>query len=158
MRTSKPILASKLTRIIFRIVAPKQANNPIDPSINWVVITTSSLSFETLFTGKYTISYDGVINIISTRLDMLTFNDANGECKLQMSGDGGNTFVDVTNEVPGAATSLWSVGPGEWVNNVQIGPDKFQIRLLGRSTDGNPTGIYIHPVSAIDIIFSKKLL
>lgn len=108
----------------------------------YTVGTTSSLSYVTLFTIKYTVDVEGLLTVSEMTFDNIeSNNDANGECKLQISGDGGNTFVDVTGDIGGGI--LATGGAGLWINNVEVGKDKLQVRILGRSTDGNPANIIL---------------
>lgn len=109
--------------------------------------TTSSLVYEELAKVSYTIDTTGAISVINILIDDITTdNSVNAEAKFQISGDGGVTFKDITGNI-GAGAALSTTGAGLWINSIDIGVDKFQIRLLGRSTDGSPATINIYPLT-----------
>lgn len=114
-----------------------------NPSIT-LLGTTSSTTFEPVFTAKYTIDTEGIIDIGEIRFDVITFNGfntgLNAESIYQISGDGGQTFTDVTTAI-NSTQGIETIGQGKWIDNVEIGLDKLQIRVLGRSTDGNPASM-----------------
>lgn len=99
--------------------------------------TTSSLVYENMYTAKYTVDVSGSITVTNIRLDITTDNSANGQSKFQISGDGGNTFVDMTDDTTVGLVNIFT-DVGKWITNIQTGDDKLQFRILGRSTDGNP--------------------
>lgn len=117
---------------------------------------TSSLVFVPLYTANFTVDTEGVISVANMLLFISTNNDANAVCKLQISGDGGNTFVDATGEIGTGALS--TSGPGLWLSNVQAGLNKFQIRIMGKSTNANPANILVEIDSFIECIFNKSFL
>ena len=116
----------------------------------------TSLSYIILDTYKTTIDTYGVLKVISIFLNMFTLNDANAKCKIQISGDCGNTFIDITEDIEDG--DLFKSGSGLWINSVEIGTDKLQIRVLGKSTDGNNTNILIDLSSHIDMVINKTLI
>lgn len=103
--------------------------------------TTSNLVYESLLTNSYTIDVSRIMSVVEISVYIETGNDANGECKLQISGDGGSTWVDMTTDIGTGA--LITGGPGRWISSIDLGQNKLQERILGRSTDGNPANIKI---------------
>lgn len=119
--------------------------------------TTTSTSFVTLFTNQYTIDINGVIDVVDIFVDITTNNTTNGRLKMQISGDGGSTWVDITNEMAGG-TGIRRTGPGLWINNVLTGLNKLQIRVLGRSADGLLATLRVRNNSFFYFIFNKKII
>jgi len=123
----------------------------------FTVGTTTNAAFEPLYTAKYTIDTNGKIIVVMIDLLMYSNNSANGESKLQVSGDGGLTFVDVTNTIPTGLAQA-RVGAGLWIPEIQTGPDKLQFRVVGRSTDGAPATIQVRTYSDIRLVINKKII
>lgn len=133
----------------------------LSSSVYKTIGTTSNLVYETLLTTSYTIDVSGVLSVKDIYIQVLTDNDANGECKIQISGDGGSTFVDMTGDI-GTGTDLTTGGPGLWISSIDIGANKLQIRVLGRSTNGSPADIkisnrFILNQSIIEMIVNKTI-
>lgn len=151
------LVSPTTTRTLFNFVAQKIGTSILDPTILYVDIgTTSSLSFEDLYTAKYTIDTNGVITLNDVYMFSSSFNDANGVSQIQISGDGGNTFVPMTDETPSG--QLDRVGPGLWITNIQTGNDQFQIKVVGKSTDGLDATIRLDIISYVYIVFNKKII
>lgn len=164
MESSQSVLVSKTIRVILDIVAQKNGSNVVGlfsvAPFGYVAMgsTTNMVDFDILHTSTYTIDFNGVIFVDSIYMFIITNNDANAECKLQISGDGGATpFVDMTNEI-GTGLDLITPGPGAWISNVSVGANKLQIRVLGRSTDGNNAIVWIRGDSFMDFTFRKELI
>lgn len=163
MKTTQAIVAKKTARLTFGVIS-KFFDSNIAPlgssSLSFIDIgSTNSTSFVPLFTSTYTIDTNGKINVFEIRLFMRMSNDALGGAKLQISGDGGSTFVDVTNEIGGGAIIL-RIGPGLWINKIDAGLDKFQIRVLGRDASGIGFSrtFRIRADSFIDILMVKEIV
>lgn len=119
--------------------------------------TTTNVAFEPLYTATYTVDTNGRIIVVEISLTMYSSNSANGESKLQVSGDGGNTFVDVTNAIPTGVDQA-RIGAGLWITEVQPGLNKLQFRVVGRSTDGLLATINVRTDSHIDFVLNKKII
>lgn len=118
---------------------------------------TSSLVYVSVFTATYTIDISGIISVVNMFFDIVTYNDLNAMSKLQISGDGGITFVDVTGDMD-STFFLETGGSGSWINNIQPGINKYQIRMLGKSTDGNPANIIADTASIHLLKINKRLI
>lgn len=126
----------------------------------FTVGTTNSATFESLFTAKYNVDTNGKIIVVMINLTMYSNNSANGESKLQISGDGGATFVDVTNTIPTGLDQA-RIGAGLWITEIQPGTDilkKLQFRIMGRSTNGALATIIVRTDSHIEFILNKKIV
>lgn len=117
--------------------------------------TTSSLIYVPLGTIKVTVDMQGIITVYDLTCSLQTNNSANGVCKLQISGDGGNTFTDITNDILGGVRTRGGVAL--WINSIQAGIDKLQVRVLGRSSNGNLATIKIYTRSTIQMTLNKRL-
>lgn len=155
MKLKIAVIAPLTTRTVLRLMSQKHGT-AILTAVVYESFTTSSLVLETLFTATYTIDTQGVIDVIDVWLDLITDNSANGRCTVEISGDGGATFIPMTTEVPDGVT-LATTGPGLWITGVNIGTNQLQIRIKGRSTDGALATIKIRNDSTMDIIFNKRL-
>lgn len=157
MKIVTPVLASKISRTFIQITAGKQATSPLDlysiTAGDVVIGSTSSTDFVVLYTSQQTIDVNGKIVPFDINLIMITDNDANGECKIQISGNGGTTYVDMTDEIPEIS---FVQGSGAWITSIDTGENKLRMRVLGRSTDGNPATIRIWGDSFIDISVIKS--
>lgn len=131
---SKPSIISPTSKIFRLDFAQAQGTTALVADRNITIGTTSSLIYVTLHTATYTIDNVGSILIAYIFIQIVTNNSANGQCKLQVSGDGGTTFVDVTGNI-GAGANLNTGGVGLWISSINIGANKFQLRVQGRSTD-----------------------
>lgn len=117
--------------------------------------TTSSLVYEILFTGTYTVSNQGIISVICIFIvDITTNNDVNAESKFQLSRDGGGTFIDITGDI--GSGELLTGGVGRWISGVDTGNDKFKFRILGRSTDGNPATVRVDIFETFGVFVINK--
>lgn len=120
-----------------------------------ITFSTSSVVFTELTKKTYTIDITGTIDVEDILFSIITNNNANAQSKVQISGDGGITFIDVTNPI--GTGLIFNFGSGLWINNTQIGQNKLQIRILGRSTDGNPANIIIREDSSVLMWFHKHV-
>lgn len=146
------------TTTTLRLLFGQAQDSVILPSSFMVLLgTTSSLVYVPIFTATYTIDISGIISVVNMFFDIITYNDLNAVSKLQVSGDGGTTFVDVTGDI-GSTFGLETGGSGLWLNTIQVGTNKYQIRMLGKSTDGNPANIIADTASKHLLKINKKLI
>lgn len=126
----------------------------------FTVGTTTSVAFAPLtppYIAKYTIDTNGKIIVVSIYLSMFSNNSANGRSKLQVSGDGGGTWKDVTNEIPTAVQGR--IGAGLWITEVLPGLDMLQFQVVGWSTTAPaPATIIVRTDSYIEFILNKKII
>lgn len=156
MKLKIAVIAPMTTRTVIRLMSQKHGTAILSGLTVYESFTTSSLVLVPLFTAIYTIDTQGVIDVIDVWLFLTTDNSANGRCTVEISGDGGATFIPVTTEVPDGA-DLGTTGPGLWISSVNIGTNQLQIRIMGRSTNGAVATIKIRNDSTMDIIFNKRL-
>jgi len=123
----------------------------------FAVGTTMNAAFEPLYTATYTVDTNGKIIVIDISLTMYSSNSANGESKLQVSGDGGTTFVDVTDTIPTGVDQA-RIGAGLWITEIAPGLNKLQFRVVGRSTNGLLATINLRTDSFIDFVINKKII
>lgn len=159
MKTYRPVLASANVTTFIQITAQKQSTNSLQFFSSTGGYTdigsTTSLVFETLHTSQYTIDYNGKLTPYNMYISMIVNNDVNGECKLQISGNKDSTWTDITDAIPGANSTY---GSGLWIDNIVTGMNGLQLRILGRSTDGNAATIRIRGDSYLQLGINKKLI
>jgi len=155
MKLKVSVIAPLTTRTVLRLMSQKQGTDSLT-SVVYLSFPTSSLVLETLFTAMYTIDTQGIVDVIDVWLDLRTDNSTNGVCTVEISGDGGTTFIPITTEIP-STLDLQTKGPGLWITGVNIGANQLQIRIRGRSIDGLAATINIRSDSTMDIIFNKRL-
>jgi hypothetical protein len=152
---------------------------PGDPFTNILGVTSSPTPvYELIKTSKYTIDTEGIIDVGEVYIDIITnngFNSGfNAESYYEISGDGGNTpFIPIidplhpigSNPDPVAPTTVGPIpyavettGRGKWIDNIEIGPDKLQLRVWGRSIDGLPATIAESPFTFNILTLTKKPL
>lgn len=162
MRSKQAIIVPKNIRLFIAPIVPQIVGATVidlagPNNLYYPVGTTSSLVYVPLFTSKYTVDVSGILSVHHINLKAIIFyNDANASCKLQISGDGGNTFFDMTDDLPFGDFPTRS-GAGLWINNIEVGEDKLQIRILGKSSDGNPATVRENGTDYIDIYVTKIL-
>lgn len=165
MKLSSSIISPRNARLKFvYFLSDIQSDTPLGfDTIGgsfYTVGTTSSLDYVTLYTKTYTIDYNGKLTILGMYLETtldITFFNGNGICKAQISGDGGNNFSDITDDIIGdPALFVIRNGIGKWINNINTGPDQLQLRILGKSADGNPATIKLDRYSYFEILYNKK--
>lgn len=146
------------TSALLRLTFGQVQGSNLMSSTGYITIgTTSNLVDTVLATIKYTMDIQGItIKLLNIDWDLDTNNDANGISKIQISGDGGTTFFDVVNNI--GAGVIATSGSGLWISNIDIGVDKLQIRVLGRSTDGNPATFKVYYTSLALINTNKRLI
>jgi len=123
----------------------------------------TNTDFEQKLIFKLTIDTFGTINIVNIRLEYLgvlagVSDGIKMECKLQISGDGGITWVNITDTIVSNNDTIQKrAGPGLWISSIDTGTEKLQIRLVARSTDETPVDLYIRSESHIYIIYNKTV-
>ena len=170
MRSTITIVGARTVRFILFFLSQLNSANLLPfGSIGteyFTVGTTTSMVFVPLvppppnapYTATYTVDTDGHIIVVMIQLSiMFSNNSANGESKLQVSGDGGVTFVDITNAIPTGVGQSRS-GSGLWIPEIQAGINKLQFRVVGRSTDGALATINVRTDTEIVIVINKKIM
>lgn len=137
--------------ILISASAQAQGSNPLTGSPIVLGSTSSSTTFVEILTSKYTVDTEGIIEVGEIFVNIVTSNGfnsgTNAVSKYQISGDGGNNFIDLTTGIPSVLPGppfygvLATSGRGKWIDNIEVGPDKLQLRVLGKSTDGHPATI-----------------
>lgn len=162
MKSSETIIVSRIRRLLISPMAQVRgtAITPLG-SISFGETTplfTTSQTLTPLFTSKYTLDTNGIFSVEYIRFVIVTNNSANATCLIQISGDGGITFADMTTEIGAVGFDLFTGGTGLWVSTMESGPDKLQVRILGRSTDGLSATILISDTTILDFTLNKKFV
>lgn len=139
MKTSVVPMTPTTIRLYIDIASQHLGSGEISlTSTDYIDLPTSNPNFEELLSFQATVDQNGELTVLSVFLDMFSNNSANAVSKLQVSGDGGTTWVDVTDEIPTGA-DLERAGSGLWITSIQTGSNKLKIRLMGKSTSGAST-------------------
>lgn len=157
MRTSVIPITPTTIRMLINI--PSQHNGAAeltDTAISYIDLPTSNIAFEQLLLFQATVDFNGVISVLDMFVDMFSDNSANAVSKLQVSGNGGTTWVDVTNEIP-TGLDLERIGSGIWIPSINTGSNKFRIRLVGKTTGGAAT-VRISRDSYMFVIINKRII
>lgn len=125
-------------------------------SNNYLTATTTSLVYVPLIVQTWTVDTQGTLTITEILVSLATNNAVNGKSKLQISKDGGMSFIDITGDI--GAGVLSTGGVGQWITDVETGNDKLQIRLLGMSTNGLAANILINNINTYGVITIFKTL
>lgn len=157
--TDVAIIAPTTVRATFDLMAKNQGSSQLTGFGAYYVTLASvtDTSFAVVLSGSFTIDTNGVLTVVEIFLSMFTSNTIAGESKLQISGDGGVTWVDVTNAI-GVGADIERTGPGLWISSIQTGTNKFRFRILGRSTTGALSLIQIRSDSFIYIVYNKTII
>lgn len=157
--TDVAVITPTTVRATFDLMAKNQGSSQLT-GVGAYYVTLASVadtSFAVVLSGSITIDTNGVITIINLFLSMFTNNTVAGESKLQISGDGGVTWVDVTNAI-GIGLDINRTGPGLWISSIQTGTNKFRFRILGRSTTGALSLIRLRSDSILQIVYNKTII
>jgi len=155
MKLKIAVIAPLTTRTVLRLMSQKHGVAILTSTV-YHSFTTTSLVLVPLYTAIYTIDTQGVVDVIDVWLDLFTNNSANARCTVEISGDGGATYIPMTREVANGL-DLETKGPGLWITGVNARTNQLKIRIMGRSTDGLTATINIRHDSTMDIIFNKRL-
>lgn len=120
--------------------------------IEW---NTSSMVFVELASVSYTADKDRAVSVLNLYLFTMYNNSLNGRCKLQISGDGGTTWVDMTNTILDGFFE-GREGPGLWITTINPGDNQLKIRLMGLSTDGANATIRFRQDSFLDVTLNYQ--
>lgn len=128
-----------------------------DTIASYIDLPTSNIAFEQLLLFQATMDFNGVISVLDMFLDMFSDNSANAVSKLQVSGDGGTTWFDVTDDIL-TGLDVERAGSGIWIPSINTGSNKFRIRLVGKSTTGGVETVRISRDSYMIIIINKRII
>lgn len=159
MRTEPSVIAPTTVQLTIDLMGKAQGSSPLIGFGSYYFDFTpiTNTTFITLLSGSFTVDTNGVLTVVNIFLTMFIKNTVAGESKLQISGNGGTTWVDVTDAI-GVGTDIERTGPGLWITNIQVGTDKLMFRLLGRSTTGALSIIGIRSDSFLTIVYNKKII
>lgn len=118
-------------------------------------IDTTSMVFVELASASYTTDKDRAVSVLNLYLFTMYNNSLNGRCKLQISRDGGTTWVDMTDTVLDGFFE-GREGPGLWINTINPGDNQLKIRLMGLSTDGANATIRLRQDSSLDVTLNYQ--
>lgn len=155
------IVAPTSTRLFMQFIAQYQGSTQVVASttvaVAYSLFVTSSVAYVEAFTSSYTVDKHGSITVNSIYFAMVTNNDANAQCKIQVSGDGGSTWVDVTGDV-GSGVDIPTSSAGLWINSINIGDNQLKIRVLIKSTNGAAATTRIKQDAAMRFVINKKFV
>ena len=104
----------------------------------------------------------GTINIISMYLEFEWEHKTSGGTaysKIQISGDGGGTWVDVTDSIAETNATYQNklrAGVGNFVSTITAGANKLQFRLVSWEASGNTSSVKIRSNSYVRITYKKS--
>lgn len=157
MKTSVIPITPTTIRIQIYITSQNNGTAALtDTSLSYIDLPTSNIAFEQLLLFQATVDFNGVISVLDMFVDMFSDNSANAVSKLQVSGNGGTTWIDVTDEIP-TGLDVERAGSGIWIPSINTGSNKFRIRLVGKTTGGAAT-VRISQDSYMIVIINKKVI
>lgn len=158
MKTSIIPLTPTTIRLFIDIASQHLGSGQIDLSaIDYVDLPTSNTEFEELLLFQATVDTNGIISVQDIFLDIFSDNSANAVSKLQISGDGGTNWIDVTDKIP-TGLDIERAGAGLWISSIQTGENKLKIRIVGKSTDGLAATVRVSRDTYMQMIINKKIL
>ena len=105
--------------------------------------------------------HDGIVTIISMYFELIwQHKTAAGTAysKIQISGNGGSSWVDVTDSIDEINTEYQAKtrkGVGRFLSSINAGLNQLQIRLVSWEAGGNSSSAQIRSDSHIEIAFRK---
>lgn len=182
MKTFTAIIAPRNEFIQQVLMTKVQGTTPLVPNSNPTTFGStilakniSNTTFEEVpgSRSKYTIDTNGIITLteIIVILDtgLLTRNlffpsgppialpiptTSNGVLRVEISGDAGNTFVNMSGDIIGPKLVR---ATGLWINKIDTVPDGLQFRFLVKSTNGLPATVAMSNQDQIIFVLNKKL-
>ena len=117
------------------------------PPYTATTVATTSSNYATAWNESINFEPTGTINIVAIYAELewqTRFVDNGGTAassvsKVQISGDGGSSWVDMTDEFTTTATSYTNrvrIGVGKWISTVTAGTDQLQLRLVQKTNTG----------------------
>ena len=130
-------------------------DNGVNPAYTSSHTATANLSSNTVgWTISISVSEANVLNIASlfiefewqSRFNANSGNGTSSQSKVQISGNGGTSWVDLTDTFTNTATTLTTqirAGTGKWLSQINKGGSQLQFRLIHgvASNDGTSQSI-----------------
>lgn len=161
MRTYTAVIAPRYDFVTLLLTTHIQGTAPLLPNNESTLLaTTSSTAFEEVFRSKYTIDTNGVITLNEIFVFVDTFpiigpiTDPNGVSRIEISGDAGQTFVNMSGDVQGPQ---FFQALGLWINKIDSVENGLQFRYLVKSADGLPANIYMANDYEVVLVLNKKI-
>lgn len=126
---------------IYDFAAPLRNGSPLTGSTAvFDLPDVTSLTYQTVFAMAMDVEDVGSIDILSLFVDFRWQIKGKGQTRWQVSGDGGNTFVDIHQSAPfdtlGIFVPIERAGTGTWITSINHGQNQFIIRLQALVTSG----------------------
>ena len=110
--------------------------------------STTSSTYTTTWSESVNFEPSGTSTIVAiyaefewqTRFVDNSGSAASSVSKIQISGNGGSSWVDMTDEFTNTATSYTNrvrIGVGQWISTVAAGSNQLQIRLVHKTNTGS---------------------
>lgn len=146
----------------------------VDQPTLFTLPTVSSPAFETILLETFGLESVGIINVEDMFITIFTVHGSTsplmtGEIIFDLSGDGGQTFVKVFQQVvtvtpnpplfipPFLGATICS-GAGTWLEHINVGDGQLQLRLKARNLGPIPFATQIDPISAVNFIYRKSAI
>ena len=131
------------------------ADDGTNPAYTSSHTTTANISANTVgWTSSATISVPALVNVVSlfaefewqSRFNANGGGGASSQSKIQISGNAGTTWIDLTDIFTNTATSLTTyirAGTGKWLSQISQGTNQLSFRLIHGvgSNDGTSQSI-----------------
>lgn len=116
--------------------------------------------YETILSNSYRVEDVGSIEVIAMFVILDWYIKGNGQWRWQISGDGGTTWVTITevtdNQV--AFTEYQRGGAGLWLSSIDVGTDKLQVRLQARAVSGTVSTQVVDTGNFVRFLYRKWVL
>lgn len=120
----------------------------------------SSNLYTTILSNSYRVEDVGFIEMLSMFVTFGWNMLGNGQWRWQASGDGGTTWVTLTEVTSntGVFTFVNRGGTGLWLSSIDIGANKFQVRFQAIAVAGTVSTQISDTTSFITFLYRKKVL
>ena len=135
---SVPML--KIVSFVYDICNPLRGTNVLTQSDERLALAdVTDGNYTTVHSISSQLEPDGVNNLFYVYVYLDWYVSGKGSMRWQISGDGGDTWVTVTedidfNEV--GLTNYFRYGSGEWITSVSNGDNKLQLRFQVKASEG----------------------
>jgi len=160
MKSDLTVIPPTSNRLLIRFTAQQTGTNELTGfgAADVTIVGITNTDYEEKMISKTTVDTYGTLTLQDIYFYYRMRGYADLRAKLQISGDGGVTWTDVTDEITGVGGAIEErTGPGLWISSIDVGTDKFQVRLIAK-TVGGAVDVRVLSDSFVYIVYKKDVI
>lgn len=161
MKLKTPITSITMLDSIYDMAASVRGTGVLTGSVETLNLpNVTSNIYTTILSNSYRVEDVGFIEMLSMFTALGWNMLGNGQWRWQVSGDGGTTWVTLTEVTSntGVFTTVNRGGAGLWLSSIDIGANKFHVRFQTRAVAGTVSTQILDTSSFIRLLYRKKVL